>query len=88
MNVAAGSYEGSIFGWDLHLRESEANTDEEILETRLNFGFHAAPGALKAVAVSGSSRYLATGGSDEIIRLFDTKENVSAGELAVSHRFA
>jgi len=74
LRVAAVSYEGSVFGWDV-------NTSEATLDCNLGFGFHATQGSLKAIAVSASGKYLVCGGMDERIRIFNVAENRNLGEL-------
>ena len=51
LRIAAVSYEGSVFGWDV-------NTNETALDCTLRFGFHATQGSLKAVAVSATGKYM------------------------------
>jgi WD40 repeat protein len=77
LRVAACSYEGSLFGWNVQ-------EDQEQLElsATLNFGFNVTLGALKAVACSLSGKFLVVGGMDERIRIFDMKDNKSVGELS------
>ncbi len=74
LRVAAVSYEGSVFGWDI-------NAVESTLESTLRFGFHATQGSLKALAVSASGKFMITGGMDERIRIFNVAENKNLGEL-------
>lgn len=74
LRIAAVSYEGSVFGWDV-------NTNETTLDCTLGFGFHATQGSLKAVAVSATGKYMVCGGMDERIRIFNVSENRTLGEL-------
>eukprot|EP00606_Chrysophyceae_sp_TOSAG23-5_P000904 GSChrysophyteH2.ASY1.ANO1.329.1 assembled CDS len=80
LRIAAVSYEGSVFGWDV--KPSTANEDPEGLQCSLRFGFNATKNSLKAIAVSDSGRYMVCGGMDEHIRVFNVAENRSLGELS------
>lgn len=79
LKIAASSYEGSLFGWQM-----AENPAENKLDTVFKFGFSVSPSCLKVVAVSKSGKYLVTGGVDERIRIFNAVENKAIGEL-VSH---
>lgn len=76
LRCAAGSYEGSIFGWNL-LHNSEGASALE-----MSWGFHCCVGSLKALAISSSGKYLVCGGMDERIRIFDMQSNKAVGELS------
>ena len=56
------------------------------MEARLAYGFHVAPGSLRAVAISGSGKYFVCGGEDEVIRIFDMQTNKSCGDLSATHK--
>lgn len=84
LQAAAASYEGSLFGWELHEVET-TDEDEVAMEAKMSWGFHASPGSLRAVAVSASGRYLVCGGENEVIRIFDMTNNKSLGDLAGTH---
>eukprot|EP01038_Epipyxis_sp_PR26KG_P016093 gene16093-21865_t len=86
LRIAACSYEGSLFGWDILAKND--NHEEAtigttmILESNLTFGFNCCTASLKTVAVSKSSgKYLVSGGMDERIKLFNLEENRSIGEI-------
>ena len=68
--ITAGSYEGSIFGWDV---DSHGTT--------MSFGFHCSAGSMKTITVSKSGKYLVCGGMDERIRIFDMRLKKAVGEL-------
>ena len=91
LRVACGSYEGSLFGYGVESpknKESQEEINENNdgnLEANLSFGFHCCNGSLRAIGISGSGRYLACGGSDEVIRIYNMQTNKSAGELAGKH---
>lgn len=77
LSIAACSYEGSLFGWDV-IEDSENCS----LGTEMKYGFSCCQQSLKAVAVSNTGKYLACGGMDERIRIFDAKEHRSLGEVS------
>jgi protein MAK11 len=76
LRLAACSYEGSLFGWKIIENEEKNGLTEELV-----FGFNVTAGSLKALSISSDARYLATGGYDERIRVFDIQKNRSVGEL-------
>ena len=76
LNISACSYEGSMFGWKIGKTETG-------LETQMNYGFNVTQSSIKAIAISKCGKYLAIGGMDERIRLFDAIENKSLGELSI-----
>lgn len=80
LKISACSYEGSLFGWNLI---SEHDSRKITLE--LDYGFNVIQGCLKAIAVSQNGKYLALGGIDEQIRIYNVIDKKSIGELT-SHR--
>ena len=76
LQIAACSYEGSLFGWDLLKRRNGEG------QLNMKFGFHCCAGSLKAVSTSKSGKFLVCGGMDERIHIFDLKLNKSLGELS------
>ena len=80
--IAACSYEGSLFGWVCDKDEEQSTEDQSAYSTTMNWGFNCCVGALKAIAVSKSRRYVVCAGADERIRIFDTVLNKSIGELS------
>mmetsp|Transcript_3720 Transcript_3720/g.3679 ORF Transcript_3720/g.3679 Transcript_3720/m.3679 type:complete len:418 (+) Transcript_3720:15-1268(+) len=79
VNIATVSYEGSLFTWKGdYLKDKE----EYSLNINMTSGFHCSQGSLKAIAISKTGKYLACGGLDERIRIFNMKDNVSLGELS------
>jgi protein MAK11 len=80
LKLLACSYEGSLFGWDV-----KEDTAECGLVTDLSVGFNLCQSSLKAIAVSQGGRYLACGGSDERVRIFNISENRSVGEVSGSN---
>jgi hypothetical protein len=79
LRIAACSYEGSLFGWNVDISEQEAGKDCPIL---LDYGFHASYGTLKTVAISKSGAFLAAAGANERICIYNLYENTELGELA------
>eukprot|EP01032_Pedospumella_encystans_P025921 gene25921-29281_t len=77
LRIAAVSYEGSLFGWNI-----EENAEQVELTSRLTFGFNVSIGTMKAIAVSQSGKYLVVGGMDERIRIYDMHSNKAVGELS------
>lgn len=79
LRISSCSYEGSLFGWNIPLNESE----EDILrEVKFDYGFHASHGSLKSIACSKSGKYMATGGMNERISVYSLTDNQEMGELA------
>ncbi len=90
VEIAACSYEGSLFGWRVSERvnktqesdEAEDIDDSPGLDTTMKYGFSCCQGSLKCIAVSGNGKYLAAGGMNERIHIFNVKENRTLGELS------
>ena len=83
LHIAAASYEGSLFGWDVLQSSNERLTlkDQEG-SLVMKFGFHCTVGSLRAIAVSSSGKFLVCGGMNERIQIFDLSLNKSLGELS------
>lgn len=67
--------------------DSEPNDDTDDINTpgltsSLSFGFNCCQASLRAVAVSRNGKFLACGGADERIKLFNLIEGRAAGELS------
>ena len=75
LKCCAGSYEGSLFGWDM------LSNGEGSLALDMTFGFHCCFGSIRCMAVSPNGKYMVCGGTDEMIRIFDMKTKKSVGEL-------
>ena len=71
-----GSYEGSLFGWDMLVNEEGA------LALDMTYGFHCSQGSIRCVSVSPNGKFLVCGGTDEMIRIFDMKTKKSVGDLS------
>lgn len=69
--IVLGSYEGVISGYSFNLE------DQSFTQT---FGYQAHIGSVKSINISG--RHLATGGTDEVIHLFDTFQLREKGGLS------
>ena len=92
VEVAACSYEGSLFGWRVNEQskkssekvedEVDDNDDTPGLDATMTYGFSCCQGSLKCIAVSSNGKYLATGGMSERIHIFNIKENKTLGELS------
>lgn len=80
LRISACSYEGSLFGWDL---VPSTDSTGAPFSAQLHFGFNVTVNSsLRAVAVSKSGKYLATGGMNERISLFNVLENRAIGEIS------
>jgi WD40 repeat protein len=75
LHCAVGSYEGSLFGWDMLGNEDNA------VALDMTFGFHCCHGSIRCITVSPNGKYLVCGGTDEMIRIFDVKTKKSVGDL-------
>ncbi|KAJ1736899.1 60s ribosome biogenesis protein mak11 [Coemansia sp. Benny D160-2] len=70
--ISAGTYERILYG-------IEGRFEGDVLALSSRFIFPAHIGCIKSVSVGG--RYLASGSTDEIIRLYDLKKRVELGSL-------
>ncbi|EER08331.1 WD-repeat protein, putative [Perkinsus marinus ATCC 50983] len=77
--VSAGTYDGALLGVDVRKVEVDG---EEGYELKQVFGFASHLGAVK-VCCAGKGGLLATGGTDEAIRLYDTTKRQAKGSLDV-----
>ncbi|XP_041483792.1 p21-activated protein kinase-interacting protein 1-like [Lytechinus variegatus] len=77
LQVFAGCYERTTFGYDLLENEAEDGSPDFAFKVRFTNNAHT--GCIKALAAS--SRHLASGSTDEIINLYDLEENVELGSL-------
>ena len=77
LRIAACSYEGSLFGWNV-----SEDSKEEGLEATMAYGFNCCQGSLLCVTTSRSGKLLACGGMDERIRLYSVLEGRSLGEMS------
>ncbi|KAI3644216.1 hypothetical protein MP228_010380 [Amoeboaphelidium protococcarum] len=74
--IVAGTYEKLLVGIDTKI--SQDNGDNS-LDMEMSFGFAAHIGAVKTVAIGGE--FLASGSSDEVIKLFNMKKKKELGSL-------
>ncbi|KAF4728826.1 p21-activated protein kinase-interacting protein 1-like protein [Perkinsus olseni] len=77
--VSAGTYDGALLGVEVCKMELDG---EEGYELKQVFGFASHLGAVK-VCCAGRGGLLATGGTDEAIRLYDTLKRQAKGSLDV-----
>ena len=97
IKIAACSYEGSLFGWEvtsasneeepsstLSAKNKKMKVNVENLEAHIKMttGFHVSIASFKAVAVSASGKYMAVGGMDERIHVFNMMTGKAMGEVA------
>jgi protein MAK11 len=81
IGVAAASYEGSLFSW----KGNRTSLDEEqatSCDLTMTSGFHCCAGSIRSLSTSASGRYMACGGTDERIHIFNMLENSTLGELS------
>ncbi|XP_066921840.1 p21-activated protein kinase-interacting protein 1-like isoform X1 [Clytia hemisphaerica] len=76
MEVVVGTYNHVIFGFSFKL---ENKKDKKVWQFGPLFTDQGHAGCIKSVSSNG--RYLATGSTDETIRLFDLKKHVEVGTL-------
>lgn len=78
LQIVAGSYEHKIFGFDCL-----AETDDDSMSLALTPVFAYAPhaGCVKSVAMSGNGQLLASGSTDEHIKLYNLKTRRELGDL-------
>jgi hypothetical protein len=94
IRVAACSYEGSLFGWNITpnsvsteatLSKTKGNKkSKEVSEqnnVELQFGLHISHGSFKTIAVSKNGKYLAVAGMTERIFLYNMVDNKEVGEI-------
>eukprot|EP00057_Strongylocentrotus_purpuratus_P034441 XP_795222.2 PREDICTED: p21-activated protein kinase-interacting protein 1-like isoform X1 [Strongylocentrotus purpuratus] len=76
LQVFAGCYERTTFGYDLLENESEDGCQYSF---KGRFTNNAHTGCIKSLAAS--SRHLASGSTDELVNLYDLEKNVELGSL-------
>ena len=76
MDVVVGTYNNVLFGFHFDLQLNDEGTSESWKFKPL-FTDQGHTGCVKTVASGG--RYLASGSTDETIRLFDMKKHVEVG---------
>ncbi len=93
LNIVSGSYEGSLFGFESKIStenkmdgDNKVNSNTEDLITEMIFGFHCSQGSLKSLGISNSGQYLACGGTDEVVRIFNMNTRKSTTELSTIHK--
>jgi hypothetical protein len=94
IRVAACSYEGSLFGWNItpnlvsaEVIPSKTKGNKKVKQVpeqnnvELQFGLHISHGSFKTIAVSKSGKYLAVAGMTERIFLYNMVDNKEVGEI-------
>ena len=78
LQICAGSYEHKLFGFDCI-----AETDEDTMSLTLTPVFAYAPhaGCVKSVAMSGNGSLLASGSTDEHVKLYNLRTRRELGDL-------
>ena len=89
LNIVSASYEGSLFGFESKIsteNQMDGDSNTEDIITDMIFGFHCSQGSLKALGISNSGQYLACGGVDEVVRIFNMNTRKSTTELSTIHK--
>ncbi|KAJ1506409.1 hypothetical protein HMI56_000620, partial [Coelomomyces lativittatus] len=84
LRIVAGSYERLLFGYALDLSSSSSSSENKPYTPLFAFVAHA--GAIKSVSIASKKNghsWLASGGTDESIQLFDLKKLKNMGELGM-----
>lgn len=76
--ISIGSYERTIYGVDIEVIENEKDHSVK-LEGKVGFAIPAHNGYIKCIA--SCSKYLVSGGVDEVIRIFDLKKRKDIGSI-------
>lgn len=86
MLVVAGCYDGSVHGWQCG--EVESSTESKCGDLDLAFAYRAHQSCLKCLAIGlrggkegSEKKWLASGGTDEIVRVYDLGKLEEVGEL-------
>ena len=74
MLVCVGTYERILYGWEVTL-PSPGN----VSETKVAFALPVHQGYVKSIATAG--RHLVTGGTDEVVKVFDLRKRREQGTL-------
>lgn len=74
MLICLGTYERILYGWEVTLSQSGT-----VSETKVVFAIPVHQGYVKSIATTG--RHLVTGGTDEIIKVFDLRKKREQGTL-------
>ena len=74
--VIAGTYEGGVVGFEVSVSKADEVEIEQIVSTSCHIG------CVRSSASAG--RYAATGGSDEMISVFDVKKRTQLGSMGGS----
>ena len=74
--IIAGTYEGGVVGFEVSIADQTTVEVEQIVSTQCHIGC--------VRSSSSAGRYAATGGSDEMINVFDVKRRTQLGTLGGS----
>ena len=78
--ISLATYEGSLIGLSSKSTSTMTSiSEDDELQIKQEFAFSASESSLTCIASEG--HLLAVGGSEEVIKVFDLKRKVSAGEL-------
>lgn len=77
-SIVVGSYEELILGYQLLKTDSEAGG----WEFRLSFSDHSHTSSVRCLAASKSGTYVASGATDERLKLFNLADRLDLGTLA------
>ncbi|PKK73932.1 WD40 repeat-like protein [Rhizophagus irregularis] len=79
--IIAGSYERILYGIDAHWIKSGESSDDDDFSLKLDpiFVFSAHTGCIKTVSVGG--KFLASGSTDEVIKLYNLRKRKELGSL-------
>lgn len=77
MRIVVGCYDGSIHGWQS--KEGEENKDKRGMSFELKFAYSSHQSCIKSIAMLPN--LMVTGGTDEIIQVYDLLKNKEMGIL-------
>lgn len=77
--VSIGSYERVIYGLDVELTVPADSDSQATVQARVGFAIPAHTGYVKCIA--SCPRFLVSGGTDEVIRIFDLRKRKDIGSI-------
>lgn len=75
MLICVGTYERVLYGWELDFDAESAS----LVSSRVAFALPAHTGYIRCISTAG--RHLVTGGTDEVVKVFDLKKRRELGVL-------
>jgi len=86
MIVVVGCYDGSIHGWETSIdveKEEKQDVEESAEKLELSFAYSAHRSCTKCITLmkARNGDFMATGGTDEVIRVYNNKNKREVGEL-------